>query len=39
MGDIKKLYKPPKYGIGPNGGHVQDSKNRRYISFEEAFNI
>jgi len=38
MGDIEKLYKFPKYGNGPNGGHRQDPHNRPYINFEEAYN-
>ena len=37
--DIEKIYKPPKYGYGPNGGHRQDPYYRKYISFEEAINI
>lgn len=39
LGDITKIYKPAKYGPGPNGGHRQDTYNRRYISFEEAINV
>lgn len=38
-GDINKLYKSPKYGGGPNGGHFHDHKNRPYISYEQAMNI
>jgi hypothetical protein len=39
LGDIAKIYKPPKYGSGPNRGHRQDSSNRQFISFEEAINV
>ena len=35
-GDVEKLYKSPKYGFGPNGGHPQDPQNRQFITFEEA---
>lgn len=37
--NISKLYKPPKYGDGPNGGHPHDKLNRQYITFEEALHI
>ena len=30
MNDIEKLYRRPTYGRGPNGGHLQDPKNRDY---------
>jgi hypothetical protein len=39
IGDITKIYRPGKYGWGPNGGHIQDPYNRKYISFDEAINI
>ena len=39
IGDIEKIYKPAGYGCGPNGGHMQDIHNRRFISFDEAINI
>ena len=39
VGDITKLYKPAKYGNGPNGGHKQDPYNRRFISFEEVMAL
>jgi hypothetical protein len=39
FGDISKIYKPAKYGSGPNGGHRQDLYNRQFISFEEAINV
>lgn len=29
--DVDKLYHPPTYGKGPNGGHRQDPKNRAYL--------
>ncbi len=39
VGDITKIYKPPLYGYGPNGGHPQDPYYRDYISFDDAINI
>lgn len=36
MGNAAALYKPPKYSNGPNGGHPQDTLNRKYITFDEA---
>lgn len=36
VGCIEEIYRTPKYGSGPNGGHPQDPYNRKYISFEEA---
>lgn len=39
LGDITKIYKPAKYGNGPNGGHRQDPHNRKYISYDEAINL
>ena len=38
MNDIIKLYKQPKYGAGPNGGHKQDPYYRQYITTEILFN-
>ncbi len=37
--DIEKIYKPAGYGSGPNGGHIQDPYNRKYITFDEAINL
>lgn len=37
IGNVNKIYKPPRYGSGPNGGHATDSQNRKYISFYEGF--
>jgi hypothetical protein len=39
LGDIMKIYKPARYGCGPNGGHKRDPHNRQFISFEEAIKI
>lgn len=39
IGNIIKLYKPAGYSYGPNGGHPQDLRNRKYITFEEAINL
>jgi len=32
--DIEKIYRTPKYGKGPNGGHEQDVYNQEYTSAE-----
>ncbi len=32
MNNVEKLYRHPKYGNGPNGGHRQDPRNREYLS-------
>lgn len=34
MNNIELIYKSPKYGNGPNGGHVEDLKKREYVSFK-----
>lgn len=39
FGCIEKLYRSPKYGSGPNGGHPADKLNRKYITFEQAINL
>lgn len=39
MGDIEKIYKPARYGRGPNGGHKKDPYNRIFISFDEAMKL
>ena len=39
INNINNIYKPAKYGSGPNGGHPQDSKNRKFITFNEAINL
>jgi hypothetical protein len=36
FGSIELLYKSPKYGCGPNGGHEHDWYNRPYITSKEA---
>ena len=36
IGDVMRLYKPARYGDGPNGGHPQDPYHRPYLSFEQA---
>lgn len=33
IGDINDIYKKPRYGSGPNGGHNNDYKNRIYIKY------
>jgi FkbM family methyltransferase len=39
IGDIASIYKPAKYGNGPNGGHKQDPYNRQFISFNKAIDV
>jgi hypothetical protein len=39
VGDIMQIYRPPKYGGGPNGGHAQDPYNRQYVCFEQAMQM
>jgi hypothetical protein len=39
LNDIEKIYKPPRYGRGPNGGHPRDPYNRQFITFDEAINL
>jgi nucleoid DNA-binding protein len=39
FGDITKIYRSPRYGPGPKGGHRQDDHNRKYIKFEEAITL
>ncbi len=36
--NVSKIYKPPGYGRGPNGGHFQDPLNRPFLSSEEILN-
>lgn len=38
INDVKALYKPPKYGKGPNGGHAQDPYYRPYLSSEKILS-
>ena len=38
IGDVEKIYKPPKYRHGSNG-HPEDLYNRQYITFDEAINL
>ena len=35
INDVDKIYKTPKYGNGPNGGHFQDPLQRDYVTSEE----
>lgn len=35
INQIEKLYKYPKYGNGPNGGHIQDILNREFVSSKD----
>lgn len=38
VNDVMNLYRTPKYGNGPNGGHPQDPKNRKYLSSIDLLN-
>jgi len=38
INDVEKIYKTPKYGKGPNGGHMPDILNREYISSVEILH-
>lgn len=38
MNDVEKLYHPPTYGKGPNGGHRADLKMREYVSSSDFLN-
>jgi hypothetical protein len=38
-GNINLIYRPGRYGNGPNGGHLSDPHNRQYIGFDEAIEI
>lgn len=31
VNDVQALYKKPRYGYGPNGGHIADPLNRPYL--------
>jgi len=36
--NINNLYKKASYGSGPNGGHQDDSLNRKYITFDDCIH-
>jgi len=36
--DIDALYSGAKYGHGPRGGHMTDTKNRKFIKSDDAIN-
>lgn len=38
INDVEKIYKTPKYGKGPNGGHMPDILNQEYISSVEILH-
>lgn len=38
VNDVEKIYNTPKYGTGPNGGHMHDPLNRKYISSHILLN-
>lgn len=31
INNVQAIYVAPKYGFGPNGGHIQDPLNRQYV--------
>lgn len=35
INNVEAIYKLPRYGTGPNGGHAQDPKNRPFTSSKE----
>jgi hypothetical protein len=35
VNDVAKIYRQPKYGNGPNGGHPADNKKRKYFTSVE----
>lgn len=35
MNDVQKIYRPPTYGVGRDGGHRQDYRNREYVTSAE----
>jgi hypothetical protein len=37
MNDVNQIYKYPKYGSGPNGGHPQDELNREYTTTDQIW--
>jgi hypothetical protein len=39
MGDINQIYRPAGYSSGPNGGHLADARNRKYVTFDEAIDV
>jgi len=39
LNDVNKLYRPPRYGNGPNCGHYRDNKCRKYLTYDEAIKI
>lgn len=38
INDVKKIYVNPKYGYGPNAGHIQDPLNREYVRSLDLLN-
>lgn len=39
VNDVFSLYRTPKYGTGPNGGHFADPQKREYISSVDLLKI
>lgn len=38
LNEVEKLYQTPKYGKGPNGGHREDLKHRKYKTSTEIMS-
>ena len=38
-GNVVQLYRPPRYGRNPKGGHRDDPLNRAYVTFDEALLV
>lgn len=36
VNDVEKIYRYPKYGAGPNGGHPEDTKHHEYLSSQDV---
>jgi hypothetical protein len=39
INNIKAIYRSPKYGPGPDGGHKPDNKKRLFVSSKSILNI
>jgi len=39
INNVNQLYKPPRYGKDPNGGHCADRFNREYLKAKDLLNI
>jgi hypothetical protein len=39
VNNINAIYKKPKYGCGPNGGHIQDCYYRKFLTTQQAMDF